>query len=99
MLWALGFLAAADGSPWQTVAGTGRSGFGGASYHSLVQTFGVETRLSSPWGLALGGGRLYIADSLNHVVRSLDLDTGLMERPLPAQGSLASARPAQFSPS
>jgi len=68
------------GTPWQTVAGTGQSGFGGNSYRSLVQTFGIETKLSSPWGLALdGSSRLYIADTLNHVIRSLDMDTGLLE--------------------
>eukprot|EP00435_Cladocopium_sp_Y103_P025511 s787_g6.t1 len=48
----------------QTVAGTGRGGFGRNSYSSLVQTFGVETKLSASWGLALDGtSRLYIADS------------------------------------
>eukprot|EP00930_Biecheleria_cincta_P063378 TRINITY_DN48905_c0_g1_i1.p1 TRINITY_DN48905_c0_g1~~TRINITY_DN48905_c0_g1_i1.p1 ORF type:complete len:621 (-),score=77.36 TRINITY_DN48905_c0_g1_i1:51-1913(-) len=68
-------------SPWQIVAGIGKSGFGGASQRSLVHGFGVETRLSSPWGLALHAAvdRLYIADRLNNNVRSLHLKTGLLE--------------------
>eukprot|EP00746_Dinoflagellata_sp_MGD_P142704 gnl/MRDRNA2_/MRDRNA2_75637_c0_seq1.p1 gnl/MRDRNA2_/MRDRNA2_75637_c0~~gnl/MRDRNA2_/MRDRNA2_75637_c0_seq1.p1 ORF type:complete len:572 (-),score=58.20 gnl/MRDRNA2_/MRDRNA2_75637_c0_seq1:120-1835(-) len=68
-------------SPWQTVAGTGKSGFGGDTYSSSVHDFSVESRLNSPWGLALDKthDRLYIADTLNHVVRSADLTTGLME--------------------
>ncbi|CAE7680206.1 SOQ1, partial [Symbiodinium sp. CCMP2456] len=58
-----------------------RSGFGGASHRSLVQDFGVESRLGSPWGLAFdeANQRLLIADSLNNAIRSLDFETGLLE--------------------
>lgn len=68
-------------SPWETIAGTGKSGFGGDTYSSNVHDFSVETRLNSPWGLALDKthNRLYVADTLNHAVRSVDLTTGLME--------------------
>lgn len=66
---------------WRPVAGTGRSGFGGTTYESFVHNFAVETRLNSPWGLALDTNfdRLYVADTLNSVIRSVDLQTGLME--------------------
>jgi len=68
-------------SPWLPVAGTGKSGFGGDTFRSLRQDFAIETKLNSPWGLALdtGNDRLYVADTLSHVVRSIDLSTGLME--------------------
>lgn len=68
-------------SAWRPVAGTGKSGFGGSTGGALLHGFGIETRLNSPWGLALDTTleRLYIADTLNNVVRSLDLETGLMD--------------------
>lgn len=84
------FLAAAAGlvclgepaeAAWRTVAGTGRSGFGGDTFRSMLHGFAVETRLNTPWGLALDPGhdRLYFSDSANGVVRSVDLRTGLAE--------------------
>lgn len=71
----------AGATAWRTVAGTGKSGFGGATYRSKVHDFAVETRLNSPWGLALDAAfdRLYVSDTVNGVVRSVDLQTGLME--------------------
>eukprot|EP00747_Dinoflagellata_sp_TGD_P024784 gnl/TRDRNA2_/TRDRNA2_130794_c0_seq1.p1 gnl/TRDRNA2_/TRDRNA2_130794_c0~~gnl/TRDRNA2_/TRDRNA2_130794_c0_seq1.p1 ORF type:complete len:623 (+),score=70.34 gnl/TRDRNA2_/TRDRNA2_130794_c0_seq1:51-1919(+) len=71
-----------DGSsPMRPVAGTGRGGFGGTTYGSQKSDFAVESKLNSPWGLALDTtfDLLYIADTLNNVVRSLDLQTGLLE--------------------
>jgi hypothetical protein len=56
-----------------SVAGTGSAGFSGE--------FGPATsaRLASPLGLALDAtNHLYIADSGNHRIRRLDLETGLI---------------------
>jgi hypothetical protein len=38
---------------------------------------GAEPRFSEPGGLASAGGRLYIADTNNHAVRIVDLETGV----------------------
>lgn len=92
-VWLCAFAASQPPSPWETVAGTGKSGFAGNTYSTAlapevqsrsgtnVHDFAVETRLNSPWGLALDQtlNRLFIADTVNHVVRSADLTTGLME--------------------
>lgn len=69
------------GSPWKVVAGTGKSGFGGDTFRSLVHDFAIESKLAQPWGLALDlpNQRLYIADQGNSAVRAVDLTTGLME--------------------
>lgn len=37
---------------------------------------GASARFMQTWGLALDGGRLYVADAGNHTVRQLDLATG-----------------------
>mmetsp|Transcript_26606 Transcript_26606/g.70758 ORF Transcript_26606/g.70758 Transcript_26606/m.70758 type:complete len:643 (+) Transcript_26606:53-1981(+) len=68
-------------STWRAVAGTGKSGFGGTTFRSLIHNFAVEMRLNSPWGLALDPrfNRLYVSEAVNSVVRSIDLKTGLME--------------------
>lgn len=56
-----------------TIAGTGEPGYSGD--HGPA----VEARLNEPRGLALdGNGTLYIADAENHVVRKVDLATGLI---------------------
>lgn len=76
----LGFPRAAK-SPWRVVAGTGKSGFGGDTFRSFAHGFAIESKLNSPWGLALDltNNRLYIADTLNNAVRCVDLTTGLLE--------------------
>ena len=54
-------------------AGNGRvggSGDGGPA---------TESRLRAPRGLAIAGGRLYIADAADHRIRVVDLDTGIIE--------------------
>jgi len=68
-------------SPWKVVAGQRKSGFGGDTFRSQVHDFAIESKLNSPWGLALDptNKRLYIADTLNNAVRSVDLTTGLLE--------------------
>lgn len=53
-----------------TVAGTGTQGFGGDNGPATAAL------LDSPQGLALGGSSLYIADTHNHRIRKLDLDSG-----------------------
>jgi DNA-binding beta-propeller fold protein YncE len=35
-------------------------------------------RLAGPKGLAYGGGKLYVADTESHVIRSIDLATGVI---------------------
>lgn len=62
---------AADGT-LQTVAGNGTDGYAGDGGP------GLQARLSAPRGLAHAGGVLYIADSGNHLVRTLDLGTSTM---------------------
>lgn len=62
----------ADGS-LSTVAGSGLPGSGGDGGP------GTLARLSRPSGLAVAGDRLYIADSGNHRIRVLDLETGTIE--------------------
>lgn len=44
-----------------------------------VDGVGQEVRLQHPTGLAFGGGRLYVADSYNHKVKTLDPQTGRVE--------------------
>ncbi len=52
-----------------TVAGDGTAGFGGDG------GLAAESRLNTPYGIAVDSqDRLYIADSLNHVVRRIDFD-------------------------
>ena len=55
-----------------TVAGTGALGFSGDSGPA------TSARLASPIALALSANLLYIADSGNHRIRSVDLATGLI---------------------
>jgi len=54
------------------VAGTGEQGYAGDGGPARV------AKLGGPKGLALGGGRLYVADTENHVVRGIELDTGII---------------------
>ncbi len=58
-----------------TIAGTGVRGFSGDNGPA------VHASLSFPSAIALdGGSNLFIADSGNHVVRSLDLSSGIISR-------------------
>jgi sugar lactone lactonase YvrE len=54
------------------VAGTGTQGYSGDGGPARSAT------LAGPKGLAVGGGALYIADTENHVVRKVDLATGVI---------------------
>jgi streptogramin lyase len=63
----------ADSGAISTVAGTGKPGFGGDGGPA------VEARLNQPHSLAFGpGGDLFVCDILNHRVRRIDLQTGVM---------------------
>ncbi|MHB9098910.1 MAG: hypothetical protein ACYC5X_13930 [Syntrophales bacterium] len=55
---------------------SGRSGTGEAG---LADGAGAEARFSGPSGIAAAGGKLYVADTDNHAVRSIDLATGRTE--------------------
>jgi DNA-binding beta-propeller fold protein YncE len=54
------------------LAGTGEQGYSGDGGPARLAT------LAGPKGLAYGGGKLYVADTENHVVRRIDLKTGLI---------------------
>ena len=54
------------------VAGTGEQGYSGDGGPARVAS------LAGPKGLAYGRGNLYVADTENHVVRRIDLTTGII---------------------
>jgi DNA-binding beta-propeller fold protein YncE len=54
------------------LAGTGEQGYSGDGGPA------VKARLAGPKGLAYAAGRLYVADTENHVVRCIDVGTGIM---------------------
>ena len=54
------------------VAGTGEQGYSGDGGPARV------ARLGGPKGLALGRGSLYVADTENHVIRCIELETGII---------------------
>ncbi|HEX2918067.1 MAG TPA: Ig-like domain repeat protein [Edaphobacter sp.] len=55
-----------------TVAGTGVQGFGGDGLAAS------SALLDSPEGIAIAGSNLYIADTHNHRIRGVDLNTGII---------------------
>jgi sugar lactone lactonase YvrE len=54
------------------LAGTGEQGYAGDGGPARL------ARLAGPKGLAQGGGRLYVADTESHVIRSIALDSGII---------------------
>lgn len=54
------------------VAGTGEQGYSGDGGHARVAT------LAGPKGLACSRDSLFVADTENHVIRSVDLKTGII---------------------
>jgi DNA-binding beta-propeller fold protein YncE len=54
------------------LAGTGEQGYSGDGGPARL------ARLAGPKGLAYGSGRLYVADTESHVVRSIDFATGVI---------------------
>jgi len=61
-------IAATDNGAVTAVFGSGKEGFEDGS--------GTEASFSSPQGLLVDGDTLYVADTNNHAVRSVDLSTG-----------------------
>ncbi len=59
----------------ETLAGTGEAGLSGDDGPA------TEAQLNQPRGLEIGpDGDLYVADTNNHVVRAIDLETGVIRR-------------------
>ena len=56
-----------------TFAGTGFYGYMGDGYSA------TSAELSCPYGVAVGGNFLYIADTNNHVIRSVHLSTDIIQ--------------------
>jgi sugar lactone lactonase YvrE len=54
------------------LAGTGAQGYSGDGGPARLATLG------GPKGLAIGGRGLYVADTENHAIRRIDLDTGVI---------------------
>jgi len=54
------------------LAGTGEQGYSGDDGPARL------AKLAGPKGLAYGGGRLYVADTENHVIRCIGIATGLI---------------------
>jgi sugar lactone lactonase YvrE len=54
------------------LAGTGEQGYAGDGGPARL------AKLSGPKGLARGSGRLYVADTESHVIRSIALDSGII---------------------
>jgi DNA-binding beta-propeller fold protein YncE len=55
------------------VAGTGEQGYSGDRGQAR------QAKLAGPKGLAWSGGRLYVADTENHVIRAIDLNRGIIQ--------------------
>lgn len=64
-----------------TIAGTGVKGFSGDGGPALQAQFWWDQGVTPlPSGsLVLDGDQLYVADSLNHRIRRIDLDTGMID--------------------
>ena len=63
-----------SGSEVTAIAGTGIAGFSGDSGAA------VQAQINNPYGLTIGpDGALYFCEVDNHVIRRLDLDTGLIK--------------------
>ena len=61
------------------IAGTGELGYEGDGGPALNAKFGTPpSALNGPKGVALGGNTLYVSDTENHVIRGIDLRTGII---------------------
>lgn len=66
---------------YQATQGSGYTGtiFAGVEFTSgFADAYGVSALFSSPGGLAILGSTLYVADTGNHRIRSVDVSTGLV---------------------
>jgi sugar lactone lactonase YvrE len=61
------------GQDVSTIAGTGVAGFGGDGGPAIA------AKLNSPWGMAISGTNLYVADFANNRVRIINLITGVIK--------------------
>lgn len=64
-----------------TVAGSGVAGFAGDGGPALEASFrwDADSNPEPSGGIALAGDTLYVSDSLNHRIRAIDLETGIIE--------------------
>jgi len=84
----IALLASAKSGMIETLAGTGEPGYAGDGKPA------VAACLNEPKSLALdGAGRLYIADSENHVVRTVDLASGTIATVAGRPGGSEAAEP------
>jgi len=61
------------------IAGTGELGYEGDGGPALTAKFGAPgSPLNGPKGIALGGNVLYVVDTENHVIRTVDLRSGVI---------------------
>jgi hypothetical protein len=63
---------AASADTLHHVAGTGKQGYSGDGGPARA------AELGGPKGLAYGGGALYVADTENHVIRKIDIKSGII---------------------
>jgi DNA-binding beta-propeller fold protein YncE len=66
------FRIALEDATLHHLAGTGEQGYSGDGGPA------VRAKLAGPKGLAYANGRLYVADTENHVVRCIDIATGMI---------------------
>jgi DNA-binding beta-propeller fold protein YncE len=66
------FRIALEDATLHHLAGTGEQGYSGDGGPA------VRAKLAGPKGLAYANGRLYVADTENHVVRCIDVTTGII---------------------
>jgi hypothetical protein len=61
------------------IAGTGEFGYEGDGGLAMTAKFGAPgSAFNGPKGIALGGNVLYIVDTENHVIRGINLGTGII---------------------
>jgi len=66
------YRVAANGATIHHLAGTGEQGYSGDGGPARL------AKLAGPKGLAYSSGKLYVADTESHVVRSIELQTGII---------------------
>lgn len=72
-----------------TYAVTTVAGF--AAYPGTTDGAAADARFSSPSGIAVGGGALFVADTGNHTIRKIDLSTGMVSTLAGSPGMMGSS--------